>query len=62
MCPCCGLCRDICPEIFHIDTQREIVCIKKSRIEKKLKDSVNRAISECPMYAIKYIITQHSNN
>ncbi len=50
-CTACGLCEDICPEVFKVE---DIAVVKKgvkyAEYEKKIKE----AAESCPMDVIKY--------
>jgi ferredoxin len=49
-CISCGLCVDICPDVFEMGEQ--FAQIKMADIPKKHKESVNQAAEECPVSAI----------
>ena len=52
-CNGCGICEDICPEVFELGDETAIV-IKKT-IPEELEDSCLDASAQCPMQAIEII-------
>ena len=49
-CIACGLCVDICPEVFEMGEQYAEV--KVSSIQKENEEAVRKAADECPVSAI----------
>ncbi len=47
----CGMCIDICPEIFKYDDDYKSECITEE-IPKELNEKVADAIDNCPVQAI----------
>lgn len=50
-CILCGLCGDMCPEVFEMGD--EIAFVKAKAIENKNKDCCREAADECPVDAIE---------
>jgi ferredoxin len=50
-CVSCGLCVDICPDVFEMGT--EFAQVKMTSIPEKFEDAVRQAADECPVSAIK---------
>ena len=49
-CIACGLCVDICPEVFKMGEQYAEV--KVSSVPKENEEAVKQAVDECPVSAI----------
>jgi ferredoxin len=49
-CIACGLCVDICPDVFEMGEQ--FAQVKKDADPDKHKETVNQAAEECPVIAI----------
>jgi ferredoxin len=50
ICTLCGICADICPEVFELS---ETSCIvKPTEITGEIADRVNEAVESCPVEAI----------
>jgi ferredoxin len=49
-CIACGLCVDICPDVFEMG--EKFAQVKKDCDLDKHKDLVNQAVEECPVSAI----------
>lgn len=48
----CGLCADICPEVFEMDDDGTATA-KNTEIPEDVKDSAKEAEQQCPVEAIK---------
>lgn len=48
----CGLCEDLYPELFYLDTKLDKVCIKYEEIPDHMKDQAKNAIRDCAVTAI----------
>ena len=49
-CVSCGLCVDICPDVFEMGT--EYAQVKMASIPEKFEAAVRQAAEECPVSAI----------
>jgi ferredoxin len=49
-CIACGLCVDICPDVFEMGAQ--FAEVKTDNVSKELEDAVRQAGDECPVSAI----------
>ena len=50
ICTLCGICTDICPEVFELS---ETSCIvKPTEITEEIAEKVNEAVESCPVEAI----------
>ena len=47
----CGMCIDICPEVFQYDDEYKSECVMET-IPEELKEKVAEAIDVCPVEAI----------
>jgi len=54
ICIGCGMCIDICPEVFQYDDQDKSEVIKEE-VESELEDSAGEACEACPVDAIEMI-------
>lgn len=50
-CTACGLCEDICPEIFEMD---DIAMVKEEANINEFEEEIKEAVEECPTEAIQY--------
>jgi len=50
LCTGCGLCVDICPEVFEMED--EVSSVKVDKISSELEEKVNEATESCPVEAI----------
>lgn len=51
LCTACGLCQEICPEVFEPDDDG-IAQVKVDEIPAELEESVRDAADQCPVEAI----------
>ena len=51
LCVGCGLCCDICPDVFEM--QGDIAVVKVSEVPENAVESVKQSASDCPAEAIK---------
>ena len=51
-CVRCGLCEDLYPEIFHLNTEKDAVDIKFAEIPLELEEKAKNAIRDCAIAAI----------
>jgi len=50
-CTACGLCEEICPEVFKLDDEASVIeGVNYSQYEKQIKE----AAESCPVEIIKY--------
>jgi ferredoxin len=50
-CTACGLCEDICPEVFHLEDEATVIeGVNFADYEEKIKE----AADSCPVEVIKY--------
>ncbi|HON37425.1 MAG TPA: ferredoxin [Deltaproteobacteria bacterium] len=49
-CQGCGLCEDICPEVFRLDEESEVARVIKPK--EGLEDLIQEAIESCPAECI----------
>jgi len=49
-CVSCGLCVDICPDVFEMGT--ECAQVKMANVPEKFETAVRQAADECPVSAI----------
>ncbi|HJX71038.1 MAG TPA: ferredoxin [Bacteroidales bacterium] len=50
-CTACGLCEEICPEVFKLDDEATVIeAVEYSQYEKQIKE----AAESCPVEIIKY--------
>ena len=50
-CSACGICEDVCPEVFELGD--EIAEVKVSPVPAELEEKVREAAEECPVEAIE---------
>lgn len=50
-CSACGICEDICPEVFELGD--EIAEVKANPIPAEFEDKVREAAEECPTESIE---------
>lgn len=50
-CTACGICEDICPEVFELGDEKAEV--KVDPIPAELEDKVRESAEECPVEAIE---------
>ncbi len=50
-CSACGICEDICPDVFELGD--EIAEVKVSPVPAEHEESVREAAEECPVEAIE---------
>jgi len=50
-CSACGICEDICPEVFELGDEKAEV--KVSPVPANLEDKVRESAEECPVEAIE---------
>lgn len=50
-CTSCGLCEDICPDVFEME---DIAIVKKGVDFSKFEDEIKEAAENCPVEVIKY--------
>lgn len=50
-CSACGICEDICPEVFELGD--EIAEVKVNPVPAELEDKVRESAEECPTEAIE---------
>jgi ferredoxin len=53
ICIGCGLCTDICPEIFSMDDDGKAIAAYTSISDDDILDSAKEAEQQCPVEAIK---------
>lgn len=51
-CISCGLCADICPEVFRMSEKDDIAEVYVDEIPEELEDSVQEAADDCPVSVI----------
>lgn len=51
LCTGCGLCADICPEVFEMG--ETVSTVKMTNVPPELEDKVKEAAESCPVEAIK---------
>jgi ferredoxin len=51
LCTACGLCEEICPDVFEADDDG-IAQVKVDEIPEELEESVRDAADQCPVEAI----------
>ena len=49
-CTGCGLCVEICPEVFEMDDETAVVTVRE--VPEDLEDAVDEAAESCPAEAI----------
>lgn len=52
VCIGCGLCNDLCPEVFSMDDDGTAVAIEEE-ISEDAEDAAKEAAEQCPVEAIK---------
>lgn len=52
-CTTCGLCEDICPEVFKLE---DIATVKKGVNYADYEEQIKEAADSCPVEAIKYSV------
>jgi ferredoxin len=52
VCIGCGLCADICPEVFVMDNETNIAKTMSDRVPAEAKDKCGEAAKNCPVEAI----------
>ncbi|MGB4681096.1 MAG: ferredoxin [Dethiobacteria bacterium] len=52
-CSACGVCEDICPEVFELGDEKAQV--KVNPVPEEYEDKVREAADECPSEAIEII-------
>jgi ferredoxin len=52
VCIGCGLCVDICPEVFVMDGEANVAKTKLDRVPAELKEKCSEAATNCPVEAI----------
>ncbi len=50
-CTSCGLCEEICPEVFE---QQDIAVVKEGVDYSEYEDEIKEAAEDCPVEVIKY--------
>jgi ferredoxin len=50
-CSACGICEDICPEVFELGDEKAEV--KENPVPAEFEDKVREAAEECPVEAIE---------
>ena len=50
-CSACGICEDVCPEVFELGDEK--VEVKVSPVPAELEEKVREAAEECPVEAIE---------
>ena len=50
-CIACGLCEEICPEVFEPDDE-DIAVVKEDPVPAEVEDTCRQAVEECPVEAI----------
>jgi len=48
----CGLCEDLYPELFRLNTQRDAVDVLCPKVSDELKDKARNAAKDCAVGAI----------
>jgi ferredoxin len=48
----CGLCVDICPDMFAMDEETDVATTKALRVPAELKEKSREAATNCPVEAI----------
>ena len=51
-CDAHGLCVEVCPEVFALDDDDDVVTVVNSEPEESLRDKLFRAEQQCPKAAI----------
>ena len=51
-CVRCGLCEDLCPEIFKLNVQDDVIELKYDEIPKELEEKALQMIADCAVGAI----------
>ena len=46
----CGLCENLCPEVFRMEGDKAVVYIEP--VPQQVEDSCKQAVDECPVAAI----------
>lgn len=52
-CTACGLCEDICPEVFELGDQEEAT-VKQGVDFSKYEEEIKEAADSCPVEVIKF--------
>ncbi len=52
-CTACGICEDICPEVFELGD--EIALVKNNPVPEQYQEKCLEAAEECPVEAIEVI-------
>lgn len=47
----CGYCQFVCPEVFRVN---EVSTVQECADYDKYRQSIEKAMQECPMHAIEY--------
>ena len=50
----CGLCADICPDVFELDDE-DIAVVKQDPVPSDLEDDVKDAADQCPVECIEVV-------
>ncbi|HID71710.1 MAG TPA: ferredoxin [Thermoplasmata archaeon] len=48
----CGLCENLCPEVFEMDEEKGISVVKVDEIAEDAEECTKQAVEECPSSAI----------
>jgi ferredoxin len=51
-CIACGLCPDICPEVFELPDDAEVAKVKVDQVPAEVQASCREAAESCPVEAI----------
>jgi ferredoxin len=51
-CDAHGVCVGICPEVFALDDDDDVVTVLEEEPDESLRESLNRAVQVCPKAAI----------
>ena len=49
----CGLCVDMCPDVFEYNAEEGFSVVKSEEVDDSLKDAVAEAQEACPVSAIE---------
>lgn len=52
-CTSCGLCEDICPEVFELGDEKAVV--KVDAVPEEHRDACREAAEDCPVEAIEIL-------
>ena len=50
----CGICIDICPELYEMDFDRDAIRIRVDDVPKELMDRARESIRDCAVTAIHF--------